>query len=120
MVPVEPDWLKVKEKKRKKDVTAPDDHNPTVDLYKAVEDINVYSRQKKGGWRGVSGPLVPESKYCIFCSNGGICLGSSCKGRGPTFETKLSMEPQVTNNPGVKKVLPGLNFKNVQSKHSYR
>ena len=115
MVPVVPDWLKV-ERRRKK--TVEDYDCPELDLYKVVESINVYSRQKRGGV--ISSPVIPNSKYCILCSNRmSICLGSSCKGPGPVDKDPMKLQP--SNSIVEKKsLLPGLSFVDIEFKPSSR
>ena len=105
VVPVVPDWAKVKDRngKRTDSVKAA----PKIDLYKVAEDMNVYSRQKRGGFRSL---VVPDFPYCILCSNGAFCLGSGCKGPKPAATLDKQMFGLYPRIDVKKKYLPGMNF----------
>ena len=53
------------------------------DAAKLVEDFTRFSRQGRGAF--FSPPAVKKTPGCVFCQNGCLCIGPSCRGNGKKY-----------------------------------
>ena len=83
-------------------------NNSNIDLYQFVEDVNKFSRQKRGGQH--PGPSGPPTNVCVLCSSGAaVCLGSACMGKKTQVST-IAMESTEVTRPIPSSTIPGLVF----------
>ena len=76
-----------------------------IDLCQFVEDVNKFSRQKRGGQH--PGPTGTPTNVCVLCSSGAICLGSACMGKKTQMST-IAMEGTEVSRPSSSSTIPGL------------
>ena len=80
-------------------------NSSNIDLCQFVEDVNKFSRQKRGGQH--PGPTGTPTNVCVLCSSGAICLGSACMGKKTQMST-IAMEGTEVSRPSSSSTIPGL------------